>query len=176
MLNRLYQQSNFLQHFQCGFVISSFKDFAELWPDKFQNKTNGITPRRWLLLCNPNLSDLIMEKMQGTDSWITNLSEISQLKTMVNDASFLRNLMRIKRDNKAKFAAYMEQNYNVHLNTASLFDIQVSGDTNGDEHMATRFRSVCVYGIFVSNSCNVSTHISYTVPHIIGTREQDALN
>ncbi|KAA0188595.1 Alpha-1 4 glucan phosphorylase [Fasciolopsis buskii] len=103
----------------------TFKDFAELWPDKFQNKTNGITPRRWLLLCNPNLSDLIMEKMQGTDSWITNLSEISQLKTMVNDASFLRNLMRIKRDNKAKFAAYMEQNYNVHLNTASLFDIQV---------------------------------------------------
>ncbi|THD23200.1 Alpha-1 4 glucan phosphorylase [Fasciola hepatica] len=103
----------------------TFKDFAELWPDKFQNKTNGITPRRWLLLCNPNLSDLIMEKMQGSDSWITNLSEITQLKTMVCDTALLRNLMRIKRDNKAKFAAYMEQNYNVHLNTASMFDIQV---------------------------------------------------
>ncbi|VDP84253.1 unnamed protein product [Echinostoma caproni] len=103
----------------------TFKDFAELWPDKFQNKTNGITPRRWLLLCNPNLSDLIMEKMQGSDGWITNLSEIAQLKALANDVAFLRNLMRIKRDNKAKFAAYMEQNYNVHLNTASMFDIQV---------------------------------------------------
>ncbi|KAG5453194.1 Glycogen phosphorylase, muscle form [Clonorchis sinensis] len=102
-----------------------FKDFAELWPDKFQNKTNGITPRRWLLLCNPNLSDLIMENLNGNDAWITDLTLITQLKSRVNDTALLRNLMRIKRDNKAKFAGYMEQNYGIHLNTASLFDIQV---------------------------------------------------
>ncbi|KER18340.1 hypothetical protein T265_16129, partial [Opisthorchis viverrini] len=100
-----------------------FKDFAELWPEKFQNKTNGITPRRWLLLCNPNLSDLIMENLNGNDAWITDLTLINQLKSRVNDTALLRNLMRIKRDNKAKFAGYMEQNYGIHLNTASLFDI-----------------------------------------------------
>ncbi|KAK4475038.1 hypothetical protein MN116_002134 [Schistosoma mekongi] len=103
----------------------TFKDFAELWPDKFQNKTNGITPRRWLLLCNPNLSDLIMEGMNGDDSWIVNLHEIAQLKSRVNDVNFLRQLVRIKRENKAKFASYLEQHYGVTINPASLFDIQV---------------------------------------------------
>lgn len=103
----------------------SFKDFAELWPNKFQNKTNGITPRRWLLLCNPNLSDLIMEGMNGSESWIVNLNEIAQLKSRVNDVNFLRQLIRIKRENKAKFASYMEQHYGVTINPASLFDIQV---------------------------------------------------
>ncbi|CAH8874541.1 unnamed protein product [Trichobilharzia szidati] len=103
----------------------TFRDFAELWPDKFQNKTNGITPRRWLLLCNPSLSDLIMENMNGSESWITNLSEIAQLKSRVNDASLLQHLLRIKRENKAKFASYLEQHYGVVINPASLFDIQV---------------------------------------------------
>ncbi|VDP60472.1 unnamed protein product [Schistosoma curassoni] len=103
----------------------TFKDFAELWPNKFQNKTNGITPRRWLLLCNPNLSDLIMEGMNGSESWIVNLNEIAQLKSRVNDVNFLRQLIRIKRENKAKFASYLEQHYGVTINPASLFDIQV---------------------------------------------------
>ncbi|CAL8077178.1 unnamed protein product [Calicophoron daubneyi] len=102
-----------------------FKDFAELWPEKFQNKTNGITPRRWLLLCNPSLSDLVMEKMDGNESWITDLSEISKLREKVNDKAFLRQLLRIKHENKAKFASYMEQNCGVQLDTSSLFDIQV---------------------------------------------------
>ncbi|CAI2735330.1 unnamed protein product [Schistosoma spindalis] len=103
----------------------TFKDFAELWPNKFQNKTNGITPRRWLLLCNPNLSDLIMEGMNGSESWIVNLNEIAQLKSRINDVNFLRQLIRIKRENKAKFASYLEQHYGVTINPASLFDIQV---------------------------------------------------
>lgn len=103
----------------------TFKDFAELWPEKFQNKTNGITPRRWLLLCNPSLSDLIMENMGGKDDWITDLSQISSLKSRINDCSVLRSLINIKRDNKAKFAAYMEQTYKVTLDTSSLFDVQV---------------------------------------------------
>ncbi|CAH8637577.1 unnamed protein product [Heterobilharzia americana] len=103
----------------------TFRDFAELWPNKFQNKTNGITPRRWLLLCNPSLSDLIMENLNGSDSWITNLSEIAQLKSRINDNNLLQQLLRIKRENKAKFASYLEQHYGVTINPASLFDIQV---------------------------------------------------
>lgn len=105
--------------------IQTFRDFAELWPEKFQNKTNGITPRRWLLLCNPNLSDLIMEKMNNDESWITDLSKIAILKPMVTDRQFLSRLQEIKRENKAKFASYMAQHYGVEINVNSLFDIQV---------------------------------------------------
>ncbi|KAF8571580.1 hypothetical protein P879_03181 [Paragonimus westermani] len=129
----------------------TFKDFAELWPDKFQNKTNGITPRRWLLLCNPNLSDLIMESMGGNDSWITNLSDISKLRSRVNDAGLLRNLMRIKRDNKIKFAAYMEQNYGVQLNVASLFDIQVKRIHEYKRQLLNCFHVITLYNRIKAN-------------------------
>lgn len=63
--------------------------------------------------------------MNGSESWIVNLNEIAQLKSRVNDVNFLRQLIRIKRENKAKFASYMEQHYGVTINPASLFDIQV---------------------------------------------------
>ncbi|CAF5110182.1 unnamed protein product, partial [Rotaria magnacalcarata] len=68
-----------------------FKDFYELSPEKFQNKTNGITPRRWLLLCNPALFDLITSKIG--EKWITNLS---QLRKFVNDQQFVRDIQRVK--------------------------------------------------------------------------------
>ncbi len=71
-----------------------FKDFFELNPEKFQNKTNGITPRRWLLLCNPDLSDVIASKIG--ESWITNLSQLSQLRNFVNDEQFIRAVQRVK--------------------------------------------------------------------------------
>jgi starch phosphorylase len=71
-----------------------FKDFFELNPEKFQNKTNGITPRRWLLLCNPDLSDVIASKIG--ESWITNLSQLSQLRNFVNDEQFVRAVQRVK--------------------------------------------------------------------------------
>lgn len=106
------------------FLPCSFHNFYELWPEKFLNKTNGITPRRWLLLCNPSLSDEIMEAL-GNDKWITNLEELKNLNRLRDDNGFLHNLMRIKRDNKAKFASYMEQHYNIKINPSTLFDIQV---------------------------------------------------
>ncbi len=71
-----------------------FKDFFELNPEKFQNKTNGITPRRWLLLCNPDLSDVIASKIG--ESWITNLSQLAQLRNFVNDEQFIRAVQRVK--------------------------------------------------------------------------------
>jgi glucan phosphorylase len=71
-----------------------FKDFYELNPEKFQNKTNGITPRRWILLCNPDLSDLIASKIG--ENWITDLSQLAQLRNFVNDEQFVRDVQRVK--------------------------------------------------------------------------------
>lgn len=65
-----------------------FRDFYEMWPDKFQNKTNGITPRRWLLLCNPGLSDLICDKIG--DEWTVHLEKLQQLKRWAKDPAFQR--------------------------------------------------------------------------------------
>jgi len=100
-----------------------FKDFYELWPEKFQNKTNGITPRRWLLLCNPGLSDLIADKIG--DSWPYNLDELTKIKDFADDKKFQREVMQIKAQNKLKLAQYLEEQTKIRINPASIFDIQV---------------------------------------------------
>lgn len=100
-----------------------FKDFYELTPEKFQNKTNGITPRRWLVLCNPALSDLISDKI-GED-WIVHLEQLKQLKQYAKDANFQRAVMKVKQENKLKLAQLLEKDYGVKINPSSMFDIQV---------------------------------------------------
>ncbi|CAD1476448.1 unnamed protein product [Heterotrigona itama] len=102
---------------------SVFKDFYELTPEKFQNKTNGITPRRWLLLCNPNLSDIIEEKI-GSD-WTVHLEQLVQLKQWAKDPVFQRSVMKVKQENKLRLAQILEKDYGVKVNPASIFDIQV---------------------------------------------------
>ncbi|KIH65128.1 glycogen phosphorylase, muscle form [Ancylostoma duodenale] len=102
---------------------NTFKDFYEMYPDKFQNKTNGITPRRWLLLSNPSLADLIAEKIG--ESWITNLDELQKLKEFANNPGFLDQLRRVKQENKMRVAQYINEDYNVDINPASIFDIHV---------------------------------------------------
>ncbi|XP_053330977.1 glycogen phosphorylase, liver form [Spea bombifrons] len=100
-----------------------FKDFSEIEPEKFQNKTNGITPRRWLLLCNPGLAELIAEKI-GED-YVKDLGQLKNLNKYVNDSSFIRDVSKVKEENKIKFAQYLEKEYKVKINTASMFDVQV---------------------------------------------------
>ncbi|KAJ7345311.1 hypothetical protein JRQ81_001261 [Phrynocephalus forsythii] len=100
-----------------------FKDFAEVEPEKFQNKTNGITPRRWLLLCNPGLAELIAEKI-GED-YVKDLSQLTKLHRYVNDELFIREVAKVKQENKVKFAQYLEREYKVKINPASMFDVQV---------------------------------------------------
>jgi len=102
---------------------STFRDFYELSPNKFQNKTNGITPRRWLMLCNPCLADAIAEKIG--ESWITHLEQLRKLEPLVNDKNFLLTLMRVKQENKMKLAQYIEKEYKVAVDPTSLFDMQV---------------------------------------------------
>merc|ERR1711874_682196 len=100
-----------------------FKPFYELWPEKFQNKTNGITPRRWLLLCNPMLADLISEKIG--DSWPVHLDELAQVKQFAADSKFQDSVMKVKQNNKNKLAEYLKEETGIDVNPCSLFDIQV---------------------------------------------------
>jgi len=92
-------------------------------PKKFQNKTNGITPRRWMILCNPSLTQIITEKI-GKD-WPTNLHQLTQLKEYASDKSFLTEIFKTKQENKGKLAQYVLDTYGITLNVESMFDIQV---------------------------------------------------
>ena len=99
------------------------KDFYELWPEKFQNKTNGITPRRWLLMSNPELSSLITEKIG--DRWITHLDDLHQLEPFVEDAEFRTRWRNIKQARKGKLAEYILSNNGLEVDVNSLFDVQI---------------------------------------------------
>ena len=100
-----------------------FKDFYELWPERFNNKTNGITPRRWLLKANPGLADLITEKIGS--SWITDLSQLKKLEAFADDRDFQRRVMSIKRENKMRLADLIRRELGVKVNVDSLFDVQI---------------------------------------------------
>ncbi|KAG0722362.1 Glycogen phosphorylase [Chionoecetes opilio] len=97
--------------------------FQGLLRDRFQNKTNGITPRRWLLLCNPTLADAVAEKIG--EEWVVHLDQLTKLKPLVNDSGFLRIIQVTKQENKMRLAKQLEQDYGVKINPSSMFDIQV---------------------------------------------------
>ena len=98
------------------------KDFYEMWPEKFNNKTNGITPRRFLLLINPNLANLITESIG--DVWIKNLDQLRNLEKFAANATFIEKWHKIKYDNKKDLANFINQKMGVLINPDSLFDIQ----------------------------------------------------
>ena len=102
----------------------TFRWFYELEPKKFNNKTNGVTPRRWLALCNPGLTDLIAEKIG--EEWIVHLDQLAKLKQFMNDNIFIKRLQTVKQENKMKLASLLEQLYGIKINVGSMFDIQVS--------------------------------------------------
>jgi starch phosphorylase len=99
------------------------KDFHELWPDKINNKTNGVTPRRWIALSNPGLTVLISSKIG--DSWIKNLAELKKLEPYAEDAGFRQAWRQIKRANKQDLADRIQRAQGLTLNPESLFDIQI---------------------------------------------------
>lgn len=98
--------------------------FYELWPEKFVNKTNGVTPRRWILAANPNLSALYTEKL-GSDRWLRNLDDLRQLEKLVEDPSFCDRWRRIKQANKQALAHQIYNLVGVEVSPDSLFDVQV---------------------------------------------------
>ncbi len=102
---------------------SLFADFDELWPRKIQNKTNGITPRRWLRGCNPRLSALIDGKIG--DGWTRDLDQLRQLEKWADDAKFQEAFMAVKRANKVELAAIIKDLCQVEVSPDALFDVQI---------------------------------------------------
>ncbi len=100
-----------------------FKDFYEMYPDRFQNKTNGITPRRWLRSSNPELSSLITEKIG--DSWITHLDDLKQLIPYADKPQFRKEWQEVKHLKKVQFADWLKDYQGVVIDPNTLFDIQV---------------------------------------------------
>ena len=100
-----------------------FKDFHEFFPGRFNSKTNGITPRRWLLDINPELAELISSKIG--EGWITDLDQLHQIEAYVSDPEFCVRWRQIKFANKEKLARYIEERTGILVDANSMFDVQV---------------------------------------------------
>ncbi|MBI4848855.1 MAG: glycogen/starch/alpha-glucan phosphorylase [Nitrospirae bacterium] len=100
-----------------------FKDFHDMFPERFNNKTNGITPRRWLKKANPLLSDLITENIG--DGWITDLNELIKLVPLSENTEFRERWMEVKTENKERLAEYILKMNKIRVDADSMFDVQV---------------------------------------------------
>lgn len=104
-------------------TASVLRDFADYWPEKFNNKTNGITPRRWLLKANPGLAKLITSYIG--DGWIRKLEDLRQIEPYVHDEAFRKAFRAVKQANKVSLARYVRKTLDIDLSPDSLFDVQV---------------------------------------------------
>ena len=101
----------------------ALRDFAEMFPDRFNNKTNGITPRRWLLMANPRLAQLITEYIG--DGWVTDLDRLRELEDLTGDDQFRARWVAAKQENKAELAGHTARLTGVTIDETSIFDVQV---------------------------------------------------
>ena len=102
---------------------STLRDFAEMWPQKFNNKTNGVTPRRFMRLANPRLAKLITEKIG--DGWLNDLTQLQKLEASVDDENFRQAWRDVKQQNKQDLADYIMQNTGTKIDPQSIFDVMV---------------------------------------------------
>jgi len=96
----------------------------ELAPEKFNNKTNGVTPRRWLRMCNPRLSELL-DRLAGNDDWVTDLSKLKELRHFADDPEVMRELREIKHANKRDFTEWISERQGAEIDPDSIFDTQI---------------------------------------------------
>jgi len=102
---------------------TTVRDFAEMFPNRFNNKTNGVTPRRWLLLANPWLANLITEAIG--DAWITDLTQLRKILPLADDAGFRTSFRNAKRQAKTRFASWLKTSSGQTLDPDSIFDCQI---------------------------------------------------
>jgi starch phosphorylase len=102
---------------------TTVKDLAEMFPERFSNKTNGVTPRRWLLLANPPLAELITESIGR--AWITDLDQLTRLKPLAQDANFLDKFMQVKRASKSLCAQWLKLKFGLSVDPQTIFDCQI---------------------------------------------------
>jgi len=103
---------------------TTLRDFADLWPEKFLNQTNGVSPRRFLLLANPRLSGLITARL-GDEGWLTDLDRLRELEAFADDAEFRAQWREVKRLNKLDLAAHAFATTGVTIDPSSIFDVMV---------------------------------------------------
>lgn len=130
-------------------------DFYELWPDKFLNVTNGVTPRRFMLVSNPKLTDLITEKIG--ENWVLHTDELKELEQYAKDKSFCDQWRAIKRDNKRELANRIKDQTGIVVNPESLFDIQVKRMHEYKRQHLNILHAVTLYNRIKSDSKFVST-------------------
>ncbi|MDD4541331.1 MAG: glycogen/starch/alpha-glucan phosphorylase [Eubacteriales bacterium] len=101
-----------------------FKPFYDNAPEKFNNKTNGVTPRRWLKVCNPELSDLLTELL-GSDRWVRDMNMLRDLESYVDDTTVMRRLLEIKDANKERLISHIQRQEGINLDSKFIFDVQI---------------------------------------------------
>jgi len=126
-----------------------FKDYHELYPQKINNKTNGITPRRWLLKCNPQLAGLISKKIGS--GWITDLDELRKLVPLASKVNFQKSFAKAKRLNKERLAQIISNKCGVQVNIDSLFDVQVKRVHEYKRQLLNLLHAIALYQRIVSH-------------------------
>jgi glycogen phosphorylase len=129
---------------------TTVNDLAEMFPERFNNKTNGVTPRRWLLLANPQLARTITDAIG--DSWITNLSELAKLKPLAEDRSFRDNFRMATRQTKVGFANWLKSKTGQTVDPDSIFDCQVKRIHEYKRQLLNALRIVVLYNRILENS------------------------
>src|SRR5208282_2411618 len=122
---------------------TTVRDLAEAFPDRFNNKTNGVTPRRWLRLANPSLAETISAAIG--DSWITDLTELRKLRPLANDAAFRADIRKAKRAAKARFADWVKRHMDVSVDPDTVFDCQVKRIHEYKRQLLNALRIVVLY-------------------------------
>ncbi|MHA2789303.1 glycogen/starch/alpha-glucan phosphorylase [Corynebacterium sp. S7] len=102
----------------------TLSDWYEIWPERFNNKTNGVTPRRWLRMCNPGLSGLL-DRLAGSDEWVTDMDKLKDLRHYVDDEAVMKELNEIKTQNKRAFAEWILERQGIEVDPDSIFDTQI---------------------------------------------------
>jgi len=102
----------------------TLSDWYKIYPEKFSNKTNGVTPRRWLRTCNPDLAALITDLL-GSDKWVTDLDQLKTLEKYKDDKAVMKKLLAIKKKNKQRLADHLKKTHDIDLNVDSVFDVQI---------------------------------------------------
>jgi len=122
---------------------TTVKDLAEMFPERFNNKTNGVTPRRWLLLANPSLAQAITEAIG--DGWITDLGELAKLRPLANDKAFRESFRRATRAAKASFAQWLRSTSGQTVDPDTIFDSQVKRIHEYKRQLLNVLRIVVLY-------------------------------
>ncbi|WP_291259119.1 glycogen/starch/alpha-glucan phosphorylase [Fusobacterium sp.] len=140
------------------------KDWYELYPDRFLNKTNGITQRRWLLQSNSQLASLITELIG--DAWITDLSELKKLEAYLDDESVLKRILDIKYEKKVELAKFLKETQGIEIDPNSIFDVQIKRLHEYKRQLLNIFQIIGLY-----NKLKLNPNMNFTpVTYIFGAK------